>query len=52
MLWAPSYLMQVKNLSIGTAGTIASLLGITGALGGAGIGATATRAISNVVAPF
>ncbi|HAU5563769.1 TPA: MFS transporter [Serratia fonticola] len=34
LLWAPSYLMQVKNLSIGTAGTIASLLGITGALGG------------------
>ncbi len=34
LLWAPSYLMQVKNLSIGAAGTIASLLGITGALGG------------------
>lgn len=34
LLWAPSYLMQVKNLSMGTAGTIASLLGITGALGG------------------
>jgi len=34
LMWAPSYLMQVKNLSIGTAGTIASLLGITGALGG------------------
>lgn len=34
LLWAPSYLMQVKNLSIGTAGSIASLLGITGALGG------------------
>ncbi|PLR31404.1 MFS transporter [Chimaeribacter arupi] len=34
LLWAPSYLMQVKNLTIGTAGTIASLLGLTGALGG------------------
>ena len=34
LLWAPSYLMQVKNLSIGMAGTIASLLGLTGALGG------------------
>ncbi|EIC82188.1 MFS transporter [Serratia sp. M24T3] len=34
LLWAPSYLMHVKNLSIGVAGTIASLLGITGALGG------------------
>ena len=34
LLWAPSYLMHVKNLSIGVAGTIASLLGLTGALGG------------------
>ncbi|PLV63873.1 MFS transporter [Erwinia sp. B116] len=34
LLWAPSYLMQIKNLSIGMAGTIASLLGLTGALGG------------------
>lgn len=34
LLWAPSYLMQVKNLSMGVAGTIASLLGLTGALGG------------------
>lgn len=34
LLWAPSYLMQVKNLTISSAGTIASLLGLTGALGG------------------
>ena len=34
LLWAPTFLMNVKQLSIGTAGTIASLLGLTGALGG------------------
>lgn len=34
LLWAPTFLMNVKQLTIGTAGTIASLLGLTGALGG------------------
>ncbi len=34
LLWAPTFLMNVKELTIGTAGTIASLLGLTGALGG------------------
>lgn len=34
LLWAPTFLMNVKQLPIGTAGTIASLLGLTGALGG------------------
>lgn len=34
LLWAPTFLMNVKQLSIGVAGTIASLLGLTGALGG------------------
>lgn len=34
LLWAPTYLMQAKNLTIAMAGTIASLLGLTGALGG------------------
>lgn len=34
LLWAPTFLMNVKQLPISTAGTIASLLGLTGALGG------------------
>ncbi|WP_081653620.1 MFS transporter [Phytobacter massiliensis] len=34
LLWAPTFLINVKQLSIGVAGTIASLLGLTGALGG------------------
>lgn len=34
LLWAPTFLMNMKQLSIGVAGTIASLLGLTGALGG------------------
>ena len=34
LLWAPTFLMNVKHLSIGMAGSIASLLGLTGALGG------------------
>ncbi len=34
LLWAPTFLMNMKQLSIGMAGTIASLLGLTGALGG------------------
>ena len=34
LLWAPTFLMNMKQLSIGVAGSIASLLGLTGALGG------------------
>jgi ACS family hexuronate transporter-like MFS transporter len=34
LLWAPTFLMNVKHLPIGMAGSIASLLGLTGALGG------------------
>ncbi|WP_409158449.1 MFS transporter [Pectobacterium sp. B2J-2] len=34
LLWAPTFLMNAKQLPISTAGTIASLLGLTGALGG------------------
>ncbi|MEN3752833.1 MFS transporter [Mangrovibacter sp. SLW1] len=33
LLWAPTFLMNVKHLSISVAGTIASLLGLAGALG-------------------
>jgi MFS family permease len=38
LLWAPSFLMKVKHLPIGMAGTIAGLLGLAGALGGVLIG--------------
>ncbi|WP_145507122.1 MFS transporter [Yersinia alsatica] len=34
LLWAPTFLMNAKQMPIGMAGTIASLLGLTGALGG------------------
>ncbi|TKI05113.1 MFS transporter [Martelella alba] len=34
LLWAPTFLMNIKHLPIGMAGTIASLLGLSGALGG------------------
>lgn len=34
LLWAPTFLMNVKHLPIGMAGSIASLLGLSGALGG------------------
>lgn len=38
LLWAPTFLMNVKHLSISVAGTIASLLGLAGAMGGFLIG--------------
>jgi len=34
LLWAPTFLMQAKHISLSTAGTIASVLGLSGALGG------------------
>lgn len=34
LLWAPTFLMNAKHMPISMAGTIASLLGLTGALGG------------------
>lgn len=38
LMWAPTFLMKVKHLPIETAGTIASLLGVAGALGGFTLG--------------
>lgn len=38
LLWAPTFLMKVKHMPVEMAGTIASLLGITGAIGGYFIG--------------
>ncbi|MEC5341976.1 MFS transporter [Brenneria populi] len=34
LLWAPTFLMNAKQMPMSMAGTIASLLGLTGALGG------------------
>lgn len=34
LLWAPTFLMNAKQMPMSLAGTIASLLGLTGALGG------------------
>jgi ACS family hexuronate transporter-like MFS transporter len=38
LLWAPTFLMNVKHMSLAQGGTIASLLGLSGALGGYLIG--------------
>lgn len=38
LLWAPTFLMNVKHMSLGVGGTIASLLGLSGAVGGYLIG--------------
>ncbi|EAM8615698.1 MFS transporter [Salmonella enterica subsp. enterica] len=43
LLWAPTFLVKEKSLSPQTAGTIASLLGITGAIGGFLIGRVCDR---------
>jgi hypothetical protein len=48
LLWAPTFLMNVKQLPISTAGTIASLLGLTGALGASCLGVYVTVATSRV----
>lgn len=34
LLWAPTFLMQAKQMTLGMAGTIASVLGLSGAAGG------------------
>lgn len=38
LLWAPTFLMNTKHMSLAVGGTIASLLGLSGALGGYLIG--------------
>lgn len=38
LLWAPTFLMNVKHMSLAQGGTIASLLGLSGAVGGYLIG--------------
>lgn len=38
LLWAPTFMMTTKHMSLGVGGTIASLMGLSGALGGFVIG--------------